>query len=122
MSLLEVITFIQRRPNVFDVGPTLYKCYTNSLRLLSRARYITCVDLVSLCHLTPPDSFYWSKHIHWSLLHLIVEINRFYSEIYLCCQDGAITHDILHYLRTPDIGPISNQCCTSVVDGRTTLI
>ena len=23
------ITFIQRRPNVFDVGPTLYKCYTN---------------------------------------------------------------------------------------------
>ena len=23
------ITFIQRRPNVFDIGPTLYKCYTN---------------------------------------------------------------------------------------------
>ena len=23
------ITFIQRRPNVFDAGPTLYKCYTN---------------------------------------------------------------------------------------------
>ena len=23
------ITFVQRRPNVFDVGPTLYKCYTN---------------------------------------------------------------------------------------------
>ena len=22
------ITFIQRRPNVFDAGPTLYKCYT----------------------------------------------------------------------------------------------
>ena len=28
------ITFVQRRPNVFDVGPTLYKCYTNVLRLL----------------------------------------------------------------------------------------
>ena len=25
------ITFIQRRLNVFDVGPTLYKCYTNIL-------------------------------------------------------------------------------------------
>ena len=25
------ITFIQRRPNVFDVGPTLFKCYTNVL-------------------------------------------------------------------------------------------
>ena len=23
------ITFVQRRPNVFDVGPTLYKCNTN---------------------------------------------------------------------------------------------
>ena len=27
------ITFAQRRPNVFDVGPTLYKCYTNVLCL-----------------------------------------------------------------------------------------
>ena len=25
------ITFVQSRPNVFDVGPTLYKCYTNVL-------------------------------------------------------------------------------------------
>ena len=23
------ITFVQRRPNVFDVGPTLYNCFTN---------------------------------------------------------------------------------------------
>ena len=28
------IIFVQRRPNVFDVGPTLYKCYTNVLCLL----------------------------------------------------------------------------------------
>ena len=28
------IKFIQRRPNVFDVGPTLYKCYTNVSCLL----------------------------------------------------------------------------------------
>ena len=28
------ITFVQRRPNVFDVGPTLYKYYTNVLCLL----------------------------------------------------------------------------------------
>ena len=25
------ISIVQRRPNVFDVGPTLYKCYTNVL-------------------------------------------------------------------------------------------
>ena len=28
------ITFVQRRPNVYDVGPTLYKSYTNVLCLL----------------------------------------------------------------------------------------
>ena len=28
------ITFIERRPNVSNVGPTLYKCYTNELCLL----------------------------------------------------------------------------------------
>ena len=28
--------FMQRRPNVEDVGPTLYKCYTNVLCLLGR--------------------------------------------------------------------------------------
>ena len=28
------ITFVQRRPNVFDVGATLCKCYTNVLCLL----------------------------------------------------------------------------------------
>ena len=28
------ITFVQRWPNVFDVGPALYKCYTNVLCLL----------------------------------------------------------------------------------------
>ena len=27
-------TFVQRRTNVFDVGPTLYKCSTNVLSLL----------------------------------------------------------------------------------------
>ena len=26
------ITFTQRWPNVFDVGPTLYKCYTNVIK------------------------------------------------------------------------------------------
>ena len=31
------ITFVQRRPNVFDVGPTLYKYYTNVLCLLGIA-------------------------------------------------------------------------------------
>ena len=38
------ITFIQRRPNIFDVGPTLYKCYTNVLCLLG-SRCVTSTKL-----------------------------------------------------------------------------
>ena len=38
------ITFIQRPNNIFDVGLTLYKCYTNVLCLLcSRKRLIKSV-------------------------------------------------------------------------------
>ena len=33
------ITFIQRRPNVFDVGPALYKCHTNVFCLLGSHVY-----------------------------------------------------------------------------------
>ena len=40
------ITFMQRRLNVFDVGPTLYKCYTNVLCLLGK--YCTCKDTAPL--------------------------------------------------------------------------
>ena len=32
------IAFVQRRPNVFAIGPTLYKCYTNVLCLLSKVQ------------------------------------------------------------------------------------
>ena len=35
------ITFVQRRPNVFDVGSTLYKCYTNLLCLLGGVLFMT---------------------------------------------------------------------------------
>ena len=40
--------FVQRRPNVFDVGPTLYKCYTTVLCLLRTTEYVDVphVDLL----------------------------------------------------------------------------
>ena len=43
------MTCVQRRPTVFDVGPTLYECYTNVLCLLG------CCPALNL--------------IHWFLLH-----------------------------------------------------
>ena len=35
------ITFVQRRPNIFDVGPTLCNCYTNVLCLLGSCKNCT---------------------------------------------------------------------------------
>ena len=45
------ITFVQCRPNVADVGPTLYKCHTNVSRLLGFG-HSCCSDL----HLTITSS------------------------------------------------------------------
>ena len=36
------IPVVQRRPSVGDVGPTLYKCYTNILCLLGMLSFKTC--------------------------------------------------------------------------------
>ena len=38
------ITFIQRRPNLFDVGPTLIKCHTNVLCLLGIFHVVPAFD------------------------------------------------------------------------------
>ena len=43
------ITFIQRRPNISDVGPTLYKCYTNVCWYKPRnQRYVNLILLYVL--------------------------------------------------------------------------
>ena len=36
------LTFVERRPNVFDVRPTLYKLYTNGLCLLGCINHNAC--------------------------------------------------------------------------------
>ena len=38
------ITFVQRRPNVFAVGPTMYKCYAKGHYIL------TCFDVLNIWH------------------------------------------------------------------------
>ena len=42
------ITFEQCRPNVFDVGPTLYKCYTNVLCLLECVVFYLFLNIKAL--------------------------------------------------------------------------
>ena len=44
------ITFVQLWPNVLDVGPTLYKCYTNVLCLLWSHCFILVLVYISLFH------------------------------------------------------------------------
>ena len=46
------ITFVQRRPNVFDVGPTLYKCYTN-----------VCWDITYYAHIIPSYPMDTAGHV-----------------------------------------------------------
>ena len=53
------LTFIQHRPNVFDVGPTLYKCYTDVLCLLGTE-----------C-LTPYFSMISSSYYYYLLLFIL---------------------------------------------------
>ena len=51
---------MQRRPNVFDVGPKLYKCYANILFLLGHwvdvgDRYITRLSITRARFDPDPD-------------------------------------------------------------------
>ena len=48
------ITFVQRRPNVFDVIPTLYTCHTDVWRLLGTFTLplVTCYLLLVTCILS----------------------------------------------------------------------
>ena len=70
------ITFVQRRPNVSDVGPTLYKCYTNVSCLLVKGITIyvsTGASLwssvvlhgITVTYRSLLDQFIWPDINHW---------------------------------------------------------
>ena len=44
------ITFIRRRPNGFDLGPTMYKCFTNVLCLLGYDNVVSIMIMAVECH------------------------------------------------------------------------
>ena len=62
------ITFTQRRPNVCDVGPTLCKCYTNVLCLLSKAQKTTR-------YINPMLAQWWNISLtltqHWTTVYKV---------------------------------------------------
>ena len=53
------ITFVQRRPNVLDVGLTLYECYTNVLCLLGKGRRWLSLSPTAVADLGPPSVPQW---------------------------------------------------------------
>ena len=63
------ITFVQCRPNVFDVGPTLYKWYTNVLCL----HIVTCGDrMTELIYIWDyfqrVTTIYWTEIAHFTCM------------------------------------------------------
>ena len=64
------ITLVQRRPNVFDVGPTLYKCYTNVLCLLGTLCFN---QSVFYCDLMP------TMWLSLTECHIVVEKSVIYN-------------------------------------------
>ena len=55
------ISCVQCRPNVFYAGPTLYKCYTNVLRLLEYQLNVGSMLNHRLCNAGPTLNQQWVK-------------------------------------------------------------
>ena len=71
------ITFVQRRPSVFAVGPPLYKCYTNVLYLLSWPAPAMVVEGIGLHVEDTLVSLVLSIIISWTFRILANEENQY---------------------------------------------
>ena len=88
MSFDNWTTFVQRRPNVFDVGPALYKRYTNvfcllGYSLLSRSKTLQptlppVTGPVHSCVISTPRGV----HIHLTISALVLV--TYHTDCYLC--------------------------------------
>ena len=67
------ITFSKRRPNVFDVGPTLYKCFTNVLCLLG------CEQLMTDKGDFTGQAIIWR---HWRMSNAKIVLPYVYTEVF----------------------------------------
>ena len=69
------MTFVQRRPNVFDVGPALYTCYTNVLRLQVNCRSPNKITVVIInclkVHIRHSSNCQFSPHSNLPTLSLV---------------------------------------------------
>ena len=76
------ITFVQRRPNVFNVDPKLYKCYTNGLCLLG-------TDL--FCRSNPEDSTCVLFKLQVTAFHLFLVVQIYWGTADVCWAHSAQT-------------------------------
>ena len=73
------ITFVQRRPNIFDVGPTLYKCYTNASCLLGchyKELYFTHVAF---------ESYLTFKPLKVNMVRILFSLSMSQSQYLISC-------------------------------------
>ena len=98
------ITFVQRRSNVFDVGPTLYKWYTNVFGLLGEAS-VTIPNCLCAC------SFRNETHVIISVLCPKGKCGcrLQYAEVH--AVDGEIV--LRGWSRTPTIKHMTTEATTS---------
>ena len=111
------ITFVQRRPNVFDVGPTLYKCYTNVLCLLKeRPKTVSLWGYMggtnALCHMLLSVISKISPSSHQVMLLIELCCTMYYvipfPDIYLLFNFHPLTHICLMLTSNTCKCP---QCC-----------
>ena len=98
------ITFVQRRPNVFDVGPTLYKYYTNVLCFTGFAHLYHVYQRLKR---TKKGVLWEDPAASRSLCHGSRTIGP---------QDGPTLAHWWAYVR--DVGPPVSQCWSVVTDHR----
>ena len=110
------ITFVQRRPNVFDVGQTLYKCYTNVLCLLGLDRRLIKV-LASYSHTTRKYSkLFGQTNLYvdmclFSMCHLVglLNVNLLLQVTQSCDKHGVsmVSYNILQVTQSEDKHSVS---------------
>ena len=104
------ITFIQRQLNVFDVGPTLYKCYTN-----------VCACWVTLIFFSRPKKKTWNwrkTFFRVIMLRLCVSLPYLGTWSSEKCSNNAGCDGIW----IPFSDSADPKCCTTVLEGGPILI
>ena len=98
------ITFIQRRSNVFYVGPTLYKCYTHVIQMLYKCVFwvslkrTSHISHINILNLNPRVLRYQIEHEH-VIVVILIYVHLFktmFTFIYISSKVIGLTFYLFH--------------------------